>query len=182
MKLSNIQKKLDPNILEKGRRLFRNYYWPVAIYFFLGPFLLILFPDVADTIFGGSFIFAMAIWCGPVIVMLPIVFFNPYAKYYRCIVSSLNINQFGLRPFSKEELNFIKKNLNKVKWKTSLNIIQNVKDENVMHDLQNKELEKDYIENTNLTELDDIVMKKLQTLYYVIIGVSGVIIYSFIIA
>ena len=180
MKLSNIQKKLDPNILEKGRQFTRNYYWPVAIYFFLGPFLLIPFPDVTDTIFGGSFIFAMAIWGGPVIVMLLIVFFNPYAKYYRSIVSSLNVNQFGLRPFSKEELNFIKKNFKKVKWKSSLNIAQNLKDEAQIYTLQNKELEKDYIENTNFTEIDDIEMKKLQTLYYVIIAVSGIIIYSVI--
>ena len=180
MKLSNIQKKLNVEFLEKGRRTFRNYYWPVFIYFFLGPFLLILFPDVADTIFGGSFIFAMAIWCGPVIVMLPIVFFNPYAKYYRNIVSSLKVNKFGLRPFSKEELNFIKKNFKDIKWKISLNIAQNLKDEAEIDTLQDKELEKDYIENTNFTELDDLQMKKLQTIYYVIIAVSGVIIYTFI--
>ena len=180
MKLSKIQKTLDPNILEKGRRFFTTYYWPVAIYFFLGPFLLMPFPDVADTIFGGSFIFAMAIWCGPVIVMMPIVFFNPYAKYFRYISSSFNVNQFALRPFSKEELNFIKKNFKKVKWKISLNMPQNLKDRAQIDTLQNKELEKDYIENTNLTEIDDIEMKKLQTIYYVIIGVSGVIIYSVI--
>ena len=180
MKLSNIQKKLNIEFLEKGRQLNSNYVWPVAIYFFLGPFLLTPFPDVADTIFGGSFIFAMAIWCGPVIIILPIVFFNPYAKYYRTIVNSLKVNQFGLRPFSKEELNFIKKNLNKVKWKTSLNIVQNLKDESQIDTLQDKELEKNYVDNTNLTEIDDIEMKKLQTIYYVIIGVSGVIIYSFI--
>ena len=180
MKLFNIQKKLNIEFLEKGRRLTKNYAWPVAIYFFLGPFLLTPFPDVADTIFGGSFIFAMAIWCGPAIVMLPIVFFNPYAKYYRSIVSSLNVNQFGLRPFSKEELNFIKKNFKKVKWKISLNMPQNLKDRAQIDTLQDKELEKDYIENTNFTEIDDIEMKKLQTLYYVIITVSGVIIYSVI--
>ena len=120
----------------------------------------------------------MAIWCGPVIVMMLIVFFNPYAKYFRYISSSFNVNQFALRPFSKEELNFIKKNFKKVKWKISLNMPQNLKDRAQIDTLQNKELEKDYIENTNLTEIDDIEMKKLQTIYYVIIGVSGVIIYS----
>ena len=87
---------------------------------------------------------------------------------------------FALRPFTKEELSFIKKNFKKVKWKVSINIAQNLKDEVQIDTLQNKELEKDYIENTNLTEIDDIEMKKLQTIYYVIIGVSGVIIYSVI--
>ena len=112
----------------------------------------------------------------PNFVGLYFVFTDAFIKYFISIVGSLKINQYGLRPFTKEELNFIKKNFKKVKWKTFISQIS--KDAVQIDTLHSKELEKDYIENTNFTELDDIEMKKLQTLYYVIIAVSGVIIYS----
>ena len=116
----------------------------------------------------------------PNFVGIYFMFTDIFMKYFIRISSSLKINQYALRPFTKEELSFIEKNFKKVKWKISLNIAQNLKDETQIDALQDKELEKDYIVNTNFTEIDDIEMKKLQTLYYVIIGVSGVIIYSFI--
>ena len=124
---------------------------------------------------------------------LNVIFKNRKIDYAMCSITGF----YGLKPtldiirFSKvvaiankESIicgrNPIKKNLNKVKWKTSLNIVQNLKDESQIDTLQDKELEKNYVDNTNLTEIDDIEMKKIQTIYYVIIGVSGVIIYSFI--
>ena len=92
----------------------------------------------------------------PNIVGIYFMFTDPFIKYFRSITESLKINRYALRPFTKEELSFIKKNFKKVKWKISLNIAQNLKDETQIDALQDKELEKDYIENTNFTEIDDI--------------------------
>ena len=187
MKLSNIQKKLDPNILEKGRKSLKLKCMYPFFWMFISFFPIFLFTEYLDEHPNGDnillyYIFFVAM-C-PNIVGLYFTFTDPFIKYFRSITESLKINRFALRPFTKEELSFIKKNFKKVKWKfslqESLNVAQNLKDEAQIDVLQDKELEKDYIVNTNFTEIDDIEMKKLQTLYYVIIGVSGVIIYSFI--
>lgn len=183
MKLSNIQKKLDPNILEKGRKSLKLKCMYPFFWMFISLIIIIPFANDLDNFFSNdnwiiyyTFFVAMC----PNFLGLYFVFTDAYIKYFRSITESLKINRFALRPFTKEELNFIKKNFKNVKWKFSLNIAQNLKDEAQIYTLQDKELEKDYIVNTNFTEIDDIEMKKLQTLYYVIIGVSGVIIYSFI--
>lgn len=183
MKLSNIQKKLDPNILEKGRKSFKFKCMYPFFWMFISIFPIFLFTEYLDEHPNGDNIFLYYIFfvsmC-PNFVGIYFVFTDVFIKYFLRISGSLKINRYALRPFTKEELSFIKKNFKKVKWKISLNIAQNLKDEAQIDVLQDKELEKDYIVNTNFTEIDDIEMKKLQTLYYVIIGVSGVIIYSFI--
>ena len=183
MKLSNIQKKLDPNILEKGRKSFKFKCMYPFFWMFISMFIILPFANDLGNFFSDDnwfiyYIFFVSM-C-PNIVGIYFMFTDIFMKYFIRISSSLKINMFALRPFTKEELSFIKKNFKKVKWKISLNITQNLKDEAQIDALQDKELEKDYIVNTNFTEIDDIEMKKLQTLYYVIIGVSGVIIYSFI--
>ena len=181
MKLSNIQKKLDPNILEKGRKSFKLKCMYPFFWMFISLIIIIPFANDLGNFFSDDnwfiyYIFFVAM-C-PNFLGLYFVFTDAYIKYFRSITESLKINRFALRPFTKEELNFIKKNFKKVKWKIFISQIS--KDAEQIDTLQDKELEKDYIENTNFTEIDDIEMKKLQTLYYVIIGVSGVIIYSFI--
>ena len=59
-----------------------------------------------------------------------------------------------------------------------MNIIQNWKDEDTIRDLQTKELDKDYADDTNFTFLDDMEIKKLQTIYYWVILAIGIIFYS----
>lgn len=183
MKLSNIQKKLDPNILEKGRKSLKLKCMYPFFWMFISLIIIIPFANGLDNFFSNDdwfLYYVLFISLTPNCVGVYFIFTDVYIKYFIRISVSLKINQYGLRPFTIEEIDFIKKNFKKVKWKSSLNIAQNLKDEAQIYALQDKELEKDYIVNTNFTEIDDIEMKKLQTLYYVIIGVSGVIIYSFI--
>lgn len=181
MKLSKIQKRLDPNILEKGRNSCKRKCIYPFIWMFISMLPLFLFTENLDEHPNGDNILLFYVFfvsmC-PNLVGLYFLFTDKFIKYFMSIAGSLKINQYALRPFTKEELSFIKKNFKKVKWKVSLNITQNLKDEVQIDILKDKELEKDYIENTNFKEIDDIEMKKLQTLYYVIIAVSGVIIYS----
>ena len=183
MKLSNIQKKLDPNILEKGRNSCKRKCIYPLFWMFISILPIFLFTEYLDEHPNGDNILLFYVFfvsACPNLLGIYFMFTDEFIKYFIRISKSLKINQYALRPFTKEELSFIKKNFKKVKWKVSINIAQNLKDEVQIDTLKDKELEKNYIENTNLTEIDDIEMKKLQTLYYVIIGVSGVIIYSFI--
>ena len=179
MKLSKIQKRLDPNILEKGRKLWKSRCMYPFFWMFISCIIIIPFANDLDNFFSDDnwlyYYYFFVAMC-PNFVGLYFIFTDIFIKYFISIAGSLKINQYGLRPFTKEELNFIKKNFKKVKWKTFISQIS--KDAAQIDTLQDKELEKDYIENTNFTEIDDIEMKKLQTLYYVIIAVSGVIIYS----
>ena len=181
MKLSKIQKRLDPNILEKGRNSFKLKCMYPFFWMFISFIPLFLFIEYLDEHPNGDnimlFYFFFVTAC-PNFVGIYFMFTDIFIKYFIRISYSLKVNEWALRPFTKEELSFIKKNFKKVKWKVSLNITQNLKDEVQIDTLKDKELEKDYIENTNFKEIDDIEMKKLQTLYYVIIAVSGVIIYS----
>ena len=69
-------------------------------------------------------------------------------------------------------------NFKKVKWKISMNILQNLKDEDTIRNLQTKELDKNYADDTNFSFLDDMEIKKLQTIYYWVILAIGIIFYS----
>ncbi|MDA8533118.1 hypothetical protein N9K34_02880 [Candidatus Pelagibacter bacterium] len=178
MKLSKIQKNLNIQILEKGRQTFRNYYYPVVIYFFLSPFIVMPIFDVQSADAQFSLAFVMTIWTGPPIIVVILLFKNQFISYHRHISSSLKVNIWGFRPYSKQELNFIKKNFKKVKWKISMNILQNLKDEDTIRNLQTKELDKNYADDTNFSFLDDMEIKKLQTIYYWVILAIGIIFYS----
>ena len=70
MKLSKIQKNLNIQILEKGRQTFRNYYYPVVIYFFLSPFIVMPIFDVQSADAQFSLAFVMTIWTGPPIIVV----------------------------------------------------------------------------------------------------------------
>ena len=59
-----------------------------------------------------------------------------------------------------------------------MNILQNLKDEDTIRNLQTKELDKNYADDTNFSFLDDMEIKKLQTIYYWVILAIGIIFYS----
>ena len=183
MKLSNIQKKLNPKILEKGRHSFKVKCIYPFLWLFISILILGFFGNYLDTLPNGEdifFYYLIFVSFLPNCIGIYFMLTDPYIKYHLSISGSLKTNIWGFRAFSKEELNFILKNFKKVKWKASLNIGQNLKDEVEIDNLKDKELEKSFVESTNFSEFDDLQMKKLQTMYYAIIGVAGVIIYSYI--
>ena len=85
-----------------------------------------------------------------------------------------------MRPFTKEEITFISKHFKEIEWKFNLGALKkNITGEDKFIEKREKALDKDYKYVEEFTELDDMQMKRLQTMYYIIIAVSGVIIYSF---
>tara|TARA_B100001057_G_C22773382_1_gene920576 strand:- start:325 stop:876 length:552 start_codon:yes stop_codon:yes gene_type:complete len=173
MNLTNIQKKLNPSILEQGRKSAKIKLTYPFIWMFVSMIILIPFANYLDNIFSNEnwmIYYYLFVSFLPCCIGIVLYFLDPSIKYHKTISGTFKLNEWGFRAYSNDELNFISKNFKKVKWKISLNIVQNLKDQNEMIDFKNKNLEKIYIKKSNFTELDNIEIKKLETIYSVIIG------------
>ena len=184
MKLSKIQKKLDPKVLQEGRSMTLKYGIYPLIWLFISIFLVAFILDIIgidpfkSNLGFSIFLFSMLF---PSMFGVYKLFTNPSAKYYKKISNTFKINVWPLRPFTTKEIQFVSKHFKEIKWKYTLDTLKtDIVGEDKFQQQREKALDKNYKYVKKFTELDNMQMKKLQTMYYIIISLTGFSIYYFI--
>ena len=182
--MKNLTKKLNLQILEQGRKQNKKIIYSNLAWLFLSPFIAIPFGEFISEDISFLELFIPLIYFGPGVYGLFILFTSKKAKYCRVIANTLKVNIWFLRPFTKQEIQFINKHFKKIKWKSNFNLDEKETFKETsfadMEQLKEKEFDKNYIFKYMVNDEDMTKVQILKANYYWVFLALLFITYNFI--